>query len=215
MAGHFGDSKRDVCWIEQHPSEALSEFANEGLLWITGCSDKNLCGTAAAQVDEHLIDALALVSDDSPSARQEHGRWFGDIRARKLRYDLKLRMVGAVQLVVRQTASSLRHVLSAQVTGAAQLCELAVIIVDPGAPAQALHYDTPLLDDVGDISVEDEPALITIFVPLQDISSRMGATCLLPATHTSVEAVRQISSRSHEICACSLRLYASELFEIF
>ena len=81
MAGHFGDSKRDVCWIEQHPSEALSEFANEGLLWITGCSDKNLCGTAAAQVDEHLIDALALVSDDSPSARQEHARWSGDIRA--------------------------------------------------------------------------------------------------------------------------------------
>jgi len=81
--------------------------------------------------------------------------------------------------VVQQVASRLRHVLTESIADA-QLCELACIVVDPGAPAQALHYDTPLLDG--------ESALITIFVPLQDISGAMGATCLLPASHTSVEA---------------------------
>eukprot|EP00961_Rhodomonas_salina_P138271 1860170-Rhodomonas_salina.2 len=172
--------KRDANWIKQHPKEAAGSFADEGLLWVTGCCDKNLAEASAAQVDAALLAALALASGDRPGAWIQHGRWFGDIRARKHRHDLRLRMEGAVQQVVRKVASSLRHVLTEIVTDAARLCELACIIVDPGAPAQALHYDTPLL--------EGEPALVTIFVPLQDISEAMGATCLLPGTHTSVEA---------------------------
>ena len=156
-------------------------FAKEGMLWVSGCfRDQAIMAQVVEQVDTALLQALRLCSANDSSAQIEQVRWFGDIRAREHRFDLRLRMGGPVQQMVRQITSLLRPVLAEAVTDQARLCEFACIIVDPGAPAQALHYDTPLNDDGS--------GLITVFIPLQKVTSAMGATCLLPGTHTSAEA---------------------------
>lgn len=54
-----------------------------------------------------------------------------------------------------------------------ELCELSCIVADPGAPRQPLHADTSISDK----------ELVTIFVPLQDTTEKMGPTQLLMATH--------------------------------
>ncbi|KAJ1467227.1 hypothetical protein T484DRAFT_1645972 [Baffinella frigidus] len=57
-----------------------------------------------------------------------------------------------------------------------QVIELAAFINAPGAVRQALHADTLFSKDA---------ALYTVFVALQDTSDEMGATILLPKSHTA------------------------------
>jgi hypothetical protein len=105
-AGGRDDNVCTALWIKQHPRQAAGRFAEEGLLWVTGCCDQSRVEEAAAQVDEALLAALVI------SEPIEHGRWFGDIRARNQRYDLRLRMIGAVQQVPLSQYTSISSPLS-------------------------------------------------------------------------------------------------------
>ena len=175
-------------WVEDNSAEAAQQLIDEGMVWIRGaCADAALLADAAAQVDQNLVTALARASADEVSSDEEQVRWFGMIRARTYRYDLRQKMVGPVQQVVREISAKVRLPLSLAMSSDLEVVEFSCIIADPGAPAQALHFDTPLLPEEGGYDGSGA-SLFTVFIPLQDIDMDMGATCLIPGSHTSVEA---------------------------
>ena len=183
------DVSSSVKWVEDNPAGVGQQLVEEGMVWIRGaCADATLLAAAAAQVDQNLVTALARASADDESSDEEQARWFGMIRARTHRYDLRQQLVGPVQQVVQEVVSRVRAPLSlAMASDDAEVVEFSCIVADPGAPAQTLHYDTPLLPEEGGYRGFGA-SLFTVFIPLQDISVDMGATCLLPGSHTSVEA---------------------------
>ena len=75
-----------------------------------------------------------------------------------------------------QESSHLAQALELIVGPDAEVIELAAFINAPGAVRQALHADTLFSQDA---------ALYTVFVALQDTSDEMGATVLLPKSHTA------------------------------
>ena len=72
-------------------------------------------------------------------------------------------------------------VADAGLTSKALLVELSVLAVLPRAAAQPPHLD---------VLPRDGLAMATLFVPLQDVSERNGATVLYPAPPSSVAARR-------------------------
>merc|ERR1712048_967032 len=64
----------------------------------------------------------------------------------------------------------------------AELWELGVVVSEPGAAQQPVHFDAP------------ERYLFTAFVALQDITPEMGPTIFLPGTHVDV-AHRQFAEQ--------------------
>jgi len=186
------DVSSSAKWVEDNAADAAQILVDEGMLWVRGaCEDAALLADAALQVDQNLVTALASASADDVRSKEEQVRWFGRIRARTHRYDLRQRLVGPVQQVVQEVASKVQAALSLAMLSSAdaEVVEFSCIIADPGAPAQALHYDTPLLPEEGGYDGSGA-SLFTIFIPLQDVAADMGATCLLPRSHTSVEAHR-------------------------
>jgi|UPI000581AF7B ectoine hydroxylase-related dioxygenase (phytanoyl-CoA dioxygenase family) len=74
--------------------------------------------------------------------------------------------------------SPVGHTISNLLGKDAVLYELSCLISDPGSQRQVMHPDTPYLND--------DPALYTCFIALQDIQIDMGPTTWLPGTNSMV-----------------------------
>lgn len=66
-----------------------------------------------------------------------------------------------MQTALNEVMRTLKPIASEWGTEHAQVCELACLIADPGAPQQPLHSDT--VPDSG------QGSLLTMFIALQDI----------------------------------------------
>lgn len=75
----------------------------------------------------------------------------------------------------------LRQLYETIVTKKGLLYELACMTTYPGSDRQAIHSD---------YAYQDEPALYSIFVALQDVTMAMGPTTFLPGTNTRADAAR-------------------------
>jgi hypothetical protein len=112
-------------------------------------------------------------------------RYFGDVRQRIRRYDLKLSIEEpVVREVLRKLCNALGPLLEQVVTLDARIVELASMISDPGALPQQYHSDTLLPSTCG-------APVYTCFIALQDVEPAMGATWVIPGTHTE--------ARHHEL----------------
>jgi hypothetical protein len=102
---------------------------------------------------------------------------FGAVLAPSSRWDLKLTLCPSVVAALREALQGPYQAVCEEVLGAdAVLFECAALVSDPHAPRQPLHPDTAYQPGAG-------PAVLTLFIALQDIDERMGPTVFLPATH--------------------------------
>lgn len=102
---------------------------------------------------------------------------FGGIHGKELRFDLPLRMTGPVVAALRRLVACLRPTLEPALGPDARLVELSVLIALPGADAQPPHPDAAGSGD------PDEARLITVFVPLADITPERGPLEVWPGSH--------------------------------
>ena len=108
-------------------------------------------------------------------------RYFGAVRQRVHRYDLKLSVEEPiVREVLRKLCSALGPLLEQVVTLDARIVELSSIISDPGAKPQQYHSDTLLPSTSG-------APIYTCFLALQDVEPDMGPTWVIPGTHTEAQ----------------------------
>jgi ectoine hydroxylase-related dioxygenase (phytanoyl-CoA dioxygenase family) len=171
---------------------ASAVVVEEGVLWACGLVPPESIAAAASEVDARLVAAKTEASGNGDA----EVKWFGAVKAREHRCDLKMELTGAVQEVVTTAVTALQAVIEDAATADAQVCELSCIVADPGAPRQGLHADT---------SIEDGPGLITVFIPLQTVGPLMGATIVLPRSH---------NQRDHDACdACDPTTGGSALLE--
>lgn len=100
------------------------------------------------------------------------------------RWDMRLPLVPVVHAALRELLVSHSRGGKKQSLGAAfeavaggpgaDLWELGVVVTEPGAAAQPIHFDAPCR------------CLYTTFVALQDVSHDMGPTCFLLGTHSEL-----------------------------
>lgn len=151
-------------------SEAAPAFVSDGVLGVRAALSAEVAAAAACEVDEALCTASARVEDQS----DQDVRYFGPVRERTNRWDLRLYFRGAVRAAVLELATAVAPLLAEVMTDEALICELACIIADPGAPRQRLHADT---------KIDDRGYLVSTFVALQDVASDMGGTVVIPSSH--------------------------------
>uniref|UniRef100_A0A7S0L189 Phytanoyl-CoA dioxygenase n=1 Tax=Coccolithus braarudii TaxID=221442 RepID=A0A7S0L189_9EUKA len=148
----------------------------------------------SALVDQELATrktqaTAADGSADEPAAITAYERWFGDVRQRRHRYDLKLNVVEPTVLrAAHGLCAALCPILEQALTIDAVVVELAAMVSDPGAKQQAYHPDSLLPSWCGS-------PLYTVFVALQDIEPSMGPTRVLPRTH-DLESHRRLRDTS-------------------
>ena len=94
----------------------------------------------------------------------------------------------------------LRPLFDAVVGADAALCELGVIVADPGSAGQCAHVDTaPRWDDFATGGGEQQPgALISVFVALGDVSFDQGAFEAWPGSHRNHFNVDATFTAHHE-----------------
>lgn len=94
----------------------------------------------------------------------------------------------------------LRPLFDAVVGADAALCELGVIVADPGSAGQCAHVDTaPRWDDFATGGGEQQPgALISVFVALGDVSFDQGAFEAWPGSHRNYFNVDATFTAHHE-----------------
>lgn len=91
------------------------------------------------------------------------------------RWDMRLPCVPLVDSCLRALLSELLGSTFEALTGPdAELWELGVLVSEPGAAPQPVHFDAP------------DRGLITAFIALQDVRPEMGPTVFLPGTNTHV-----------------------------
>ena len=140
-------------------------------------------------VDEHLVRRKEQAnapngSKEEPAALAAFARWFGAVRERHRRYDLKLDSAEpVVHEALRTICAALSPILEQTLTSDAIIVELSTLISDPGTNEQQWHSDSVLPSKCG-------ASLITCFVALQDIDVNMGPTRLLPRTHNEKSHMR-------------------------
>ena len=83
------------------------------------------------------------------------------MEARSYRRDLKLQLAAPVAYAVHEMLDSIGGCLAEILTPDAELCELAALFSDPGAPQQKLHPDTQIVPG------NSHAGLCTAFLALQ------------------------------------------------
>jgi len=186
------ETKSQAHWTDcaADPLLAAGHLVLHGLVGVRGLLGASETRTLREFVDVELLrrKGQATAEDNTPecsAACAAFERWFGHVRERRRRYDLKLDIKEPVVLdALHSVCAGLGPILEEVLTADATVVELATMISDPGAAQQAYHPDSLLPSLVG-------APLITCFIALQDIDAAMGPTRLLPDTH-NVESHRRL-----------------------
>ena len=106
--------------------------------------------------------------------------------------------IAQAQPLLGRIVRLLKPVLDAVVGENAALCELGVIVADPGSAGQIAHVDTaPRWDDLG--PRQRQPgALISVFVALDDVAFEQGAFEAWPGSHRNYFNVDATFTSHHE-----------------
>ena len=182
------------CWLScadalGEPEETAGALAREGVVGIRGVVPHTITHALCRHVDRELWvhKREATAADGDPREHEAiaaFDRWFGEVRDRKRRYDLKLAVDDdAVRTALRCLCMRLTPVLEQVATLDALVVELATLISDPGAVRQTWHPDSTLPSTSG-------APLYTMFVALQTIDASMGPTQVMPRTHDAASHAR-------------------------
>ena len=160
---------------EADPMETAGCLAADGLVGLRGVFSAGQVQALSSYVDGHLAirkrqATAADGSPEEPAAIAAFDRWFGCVRERRNRYDLKLdASEPTIIAALNSLCSAIGPIMEQTLTSEAVVMELSTLISDPGASSQNYHADSILP------SVYGAP-LITCFVALQDIEPAMGPT---------------------------------------
>ena len=168
-------------------SHALAQvLRDEGVVRVNQVLAPDLCDRLLTTVNE------ALLASDYNAADEECDG-FGNVFARKLRYDMYLRPEGVYKealhaMLCRDSIlGDLLH--SGLLHGQPGVFhEFSSLISDPGSDCQPIHPDSPYAP---------QAQMWTVFVALQDIDATMGPTVFLRGTHT-LECHEQLKSLDHK-----------------
>ena len=185
---------REWADVAVDPAVAAGALTLEGVLGLRGVLAADEASALSTFVDKELakrkLQATAAdASPEEPAAIAAFDRWFGEVRERRARYDLKLDIGGpAVRQALHALCMAVSPIIEELLTLDAVVVELASLISDPGARQQDYHPDSVLPSTCG-------TPLYTVFVALQDIDRSMGPTRVLPKTHDE-ESHRRLRSKA-------------------
>ncbi|CAJ1350126.1 unnamed protein product [Effrenium voratum] len=165
--------------IAAAPRSCVGHLELHGCGLVRGALAPERCAALRGFVDaelQRLLQELERLEQDEDQARDLERQFFGTVRDRQHRWDLKLPLRPEVTEAMQEVLQSIRGVLEGTVTSEGLLVELSCLITDCGAPMQNVHVDT------GGWKTACAP-LLTIFVALQHIDLDMGPTVLFPGTH--------------------------------
>jgi ectoine hydroxylase-related dioxygenase (phytanoyl-CoA dioxygenase family) len=154
----------------------------DGVVHVTDCITSGMASEMRDSIHDSLEAALRRI-DGQPDFGTEYQTHFGNVLSRTHRHDLKLSLVDMrVRLALAALLETLAPTIAARLGGDAQLYELGALMSAPGASAQPVHPDTPIVEGKG---TDADATVLTAFCALQDIDAEMGPTLFLPATHTA------------------------------
>ena len=179
---------------------------DDGFVLIRGALNPMLADELLSHVNEHLTQTISDFSGGLIAPEEAFGAIAPPAKMVENRWNLLLPLGGQGKLdkltheVVASVVSRACCELESAVGPDAALCDLSALVVDPGALAQRLHFDTRF-SDAEESSSDDEEnidtnfenykasktrpsslrtskRLITGFVALQDVREDMGASPL-------------------------------------
>jgi hypothetical protein len=170
-------------------SVSVSTLHKDGVVRLNNVLSSSTSAKLRKEVLERRDNAYAAI--DGGENWRLH---FADVLLKSNRCDLLLPLKGSrvVQTALRELLlddgtrndhdgngnanGKLGSMLQSTIGDDATLYELAVLISEPGSPRQPVHPDNPYQENV---------PLLTCFVALQHVTSKMGPTTFLPNTHTA------------------------------
>lgn len=174
-------------YCDEAATTVAGELSRDGVVALRRVLPPSIAAALATHVDVELekrkheaAPASTQCTDEEEVRKRRYAseRWFGAVRDRRDRYDLRLSAEApAVRDALQCLCSHISSLLEEVVTLDAFVVELSALVSDPGAIRQPWHPDSLLPSLVG-------APLYTCFVALQNVTSSMGPTRVLPGTHT-------------------------------
>jgi ectoine hydroxylase-related dioxygenase (phytanoyl-CoA dioxygenase family) len=152
-----------------NPAKARAAVRVSGLCRVNGVLSDGVVDTLLAHVNGVLADACSRIAVDEKD--------FAPVLSPSQRWDLKLALTPPVIAALSQALGPLKDVCGELLGSEAVLFECAALVSDPQAPRQPVHPDTAY-------HLHQGPAVLTVFIALQDVHENMGPTIFLPCTHT-------------------------------
>jgi hypothetical protein len=184
MGGGFGGGAPDKLWtklkaLAQEQKQCLQE---DGFVRI----DKALSLEACLSLREHVLHeirttaALYQESCDNDSIAFDVEEYYGIEPGRSCRTDLLLALTspsvsGALEDLFHAQTGKLRSLYESLVTADGILYEVAAVVTSKGSDRQCIHPDMPF---------QSAASLFVVFLALQDVTTTMGPTTFLRASHT-------------------------------
>ena len=157
--------------VAADPRPTVSELGGRGLSRVDGCLSGGVVAELLSHVNSVLADACSR--EKEPGSRRHA---LAEVLCPTQRWDLKLALAPPVVAALREALGPLALVCEAVLGPGAVLHECAALVADPDAPRQPMHPDSPSTS---------APAMVTVFIALQDVHATMGPTVWLPHTHTA------------------------------
>jgi Phytanoyl-CoA dioxygenase (PhyH) len=187
----------------------VNALTSDGVIRINHVLSKELCDACLKFTNQALVDEQETSSEHNQQQPKQQSNndvaddtmLFGNVFEREHRFDMYLRPTGVIHTSLQSLLncqSPLGKLFSAllvtsidtdgteEVSNAkgnqviiplvAPFHELSCLISDPGSIAQPLHPDS--------LYYPNQAPLWTVFVALQNVSSDMGGTVVVPGTHT-------------------------------
>lgn len=179
-------------WRDGVTDGAAASLADTGVVGLRAVLPEAVATALSEHVDAELERRKVEARMTGPAdveAKAASERWFGAVRDRRDRYDLRLAAdAPAVQAALRRVGAAVAPLLEAVITLDSLVAELSCLISDPGAIRQSWHPDSLLPSQCA-------TPLFTCFVALQTIEPVRGsdpnavpfgrpAITELTATHT-------------------------------
>ena len=175
----------DAAAAAADPAHITEALRAQGVVGISGALAAPHVAALLKHVNEELEIALSSARESlALDMGDVYVSFFGDVLKREdsqgdvRRHDLKLDLTPTVAEAVEALCASLGATIGSCLGEDAVLYELAALISDPDSPQQPFHPDTPYRED-------QDIAVLTAFVALQDIDATMGPTRFLPGSHTA------------------------------
>ena len=147
--------------------DSVQRLKSHGVVRLQQALSSDTCNACLAQIQQDLNQS-------------DFSQGFGNVFSRNHRYDMYLNNQGIYQQALYElldTNSVLGSILSTLLNNQPGVFhEYSSLISDPGSASQPIHPDSPY---------STIPPLWTCFVALQDVTTTMGPTVMLPHTHDS------------------------------
>ena len=173
----------------------------DGVVRVNNVLSADLCDACLDSINRDLLNAD---TDHISYDQDKPCDGFGNVFSRNHRYDMYLKNDGIYHEALRQMllsstslGSLFSHLVGSEKPGIFHECSS--LISDPGAASQPIHPDSPY---------STVAPMWTCFVALQDVTTTMGPTMMLPQTHSSLiqhTRLKDPSQKDELLAECEYR----------